>query len=156
MKYSIMIGEKIGLSLHDLKSLQYGSILHDIGKIGISDEILLKNGTLTEEEYELIKTHPANGESFINSLKFLEEILPIVRNHHERIDGKGYPDSLIGDDIPFLARIVAIADAYDAMTSERPYRSALTKERAIEELIDNSDTQFDSDLVQKFIECINS
>ena len=156
MEYSIALGEEIGLSTQDIKILQHGSILHDIGKIGIPDEILLKNGTLTQKEYEIIKTHPANGESFISSLEFLEETLPIIRHHHERIDGKGYPDNLIGDDIPLLARIAAIADAYDAMTSERPYRHALTKEEAIEELINNSGTQFDSYLVQKFIECINS
>ncbi|MCD5410784.1 MAG: HD domain-containing protein [Clostridiales bacterium] len=155
MEYSIMIGKKIGISVHDMKNLQYGSMLHDIGKIGIPDEILLKNGSLTKQEYELIKAHPANGESFMSSLKFLEDTLPIIKNHHERIDGKGYPDNLVRDNIPISARIVAIADAYDAMTSERPYRHALTKEKAIEELISNSGTQFDSYLVQKFIKCIS-
>lgn len=138
-----------------MKNLQYGSMLHDIGKIGIPDEILLKNGSLTKQEYELIKAHPANGESLMSSLKFLEDTLPIIKNHHERIDGKGYPDNLVRDNIPISARIVAIADAYDAMTSERPYRHALTKEKAIEELISNSGTQFDSYLVQKFIKCIS-
>ncbi|PHS36051.1 MAG: hypothetical protein COA82_01880, partial [Alkaliphilus sp.] len=155
MEYSIMIGERVGLSVQDMKVLQYGSMMHDIGKIGIPDEILLKKGSLTRQEYELIKTHPANGESFMSSLRFLEDTLPIIRNHHERIDGKGYPDNLDGDNIPILARIVAIADAYDAMSSERPYRHALTKEKAIEELINNSGTQFDSDFVQIFIGCIN-
>lgn len=134
--------------------MRYGSILHDIGKLAIPDNILLKSGKLSDEEYELLKSHSEKGVEFIKDLKFLEDIMSIVRNHHERIDGKGYPDGLKGDEIERLTKIVTIADAYDAITSEREYRDALDEKEAIEELIKHKGTQFDSCLLDEFIEMV--
>lgn len=156
MKYSLALGNKIDLSNDQLNILRYGSILHDIGKMGVSDDIVLKKAALTPEEYQLIKEHPQKGEELIKGLKFLRDSLPIVRNHHERYDGLGYPDGLKGNDIPILARIVSIADAYDAMTSFRAYRSAINKDKAIAELKNNSGTQFDPYLVDLFIQVLHS
>jgi len=154
MEYSLMLGKKLNLSNKELKILRYGSILHDIGKLAIPDNILLKSGKLSDEEYELLKSHSEKGVEFIKDLKFLEDIMSIVRNHHERIDGKGYPDGLKGDEIERLTKIVTIADAYDAITSEREYRDALDEKEAIEELIKHKGTQFDSCLLDEFIEMV--
>ncbi|SCY65552.1 HD domain-containing phosphohydrolase [Alkaliphilus peptidifermentans] len=156
MNYSLMIGKKIGLSHEKMNILRYGSILHDIGKMGIPDEILLKKENLTNEEFKLIQEHPQIGEKLLMGLKFLRESLSIIRNHHERFDGTGYPDGLIGKDIPQLTRIVTIADAFDAMTTIRSYRGAMKTSDALEELRRNSGTQFDSDLVDLFIKAMEN
>lgn len=155
MRYSLMLGKKLNLTPEQLEVLKHGSILHDIGKLAIPDDILLKPGKLTAEEYEIMQKHPERGIQFVDSLEFLKACLPIIRNHHERVDGKGYPDGLKGDEIEKLTKIVTIADAYDAITSERAYKNALSKEEAIEELLAHKGSQFDSYLLDKFIEVIS-
>lgn len=155
MNYSLQIANELNLSDSEIEDLKFGSILHDIGKIGISEYILNKSGKLTSEEYAVIKTHPARGNYILSDLNFMKNCSRIVSEHHERIDGKGYPYGISGDDIDYLARIVCVADAYDAMTSKRPYREqALTKEMAMDELKKCSGTQFDSSIVQAFLKVL--
>jgi putative two-component system response regulator len=125
------IGQALHLSDADLLILKRGGILHDIGKIAIDDSILLKPGPLTEAEYEIIKAHPVIGENICRPLKTLQPVLPVIRYHQERFNGSGYPEGLIGEDIPIHARIIAVVDCYDALTTERPYRKALSKEAAL-------------------------
>lgn len=125
-EYSILIGKKLGLSYEDLEILKIGGLFHDIGKIGISDDILLKTSKLTDLEYDEIKRHPSIGAHILENLKSFENIISIVLHHHERYDGKGYPYNLVGENIPYMARIVAIADSFDAMTSKRCYRNSLS------------------------------
>lgn len=148
---AVKIAEAMQLSKSELECLEVASILHDIGKIAIPDNVLLKPGRLIEEEYNITKTHSVIGENILKSLKLLETERKIVRHHHERWDGMGYPDGLSGKDIPFLSRIISVADAFDAMTSDRPYRKALKVEGAINELKRNCDTQFDRNVVAAFI-----
>jgi HD-GYP domain-containing protein (c-di-GMP phosphodiesterase class II) len=124
-------------------AVKLGAILHDVGKIGISDSILLKPDALTDWEWEIMRDHPLIGERMLKSIEFLSPALPIVRHHHERWDGKGYPDGLSGQDIPIGARIVAVCDTFDAMTSERPYRKALSQEVACQEILLHAGRQFD-------------
>lgn len=151
-KLSLLIAEKMKLDVKYTKILEYGTIFHDIGKIGIPDNILNKPGTLTKEEFELIKSHPATGTKILKDISFLQDSLPLILHHHERFDGKGYPGNLVGHDIPLGSRIIAIADTYDAMTSDRPYRKALEKNVAITEIIKNNGTQFDPEIVNIFLE----
>ena len=155
MNYSLMMGKELNLSKDEIEILRHGSILHDIGKLGVPENLLTKSSTLDLDEYDMIKNHPSIGEAFISNMKFLDDVKPIIRNHHERIDGEGYPDGLLGDNIPLLAKIVAIADAYDAMTSQRSYRLSMLMEDAIEELKQHSGTQFDAELVELFIRLIS-
>jgi putative nucleotidyltransferase with HDIG domain len=149
--YAEKIACKMGLSHEDMHNLTIGGLLHDIGKIGTYDNLLHKTEKLTEEEFSIIKKHPEEGVKILESIKQLEKIVPIIRYHHERYDGKGYPDGLAGADIPLLARIVHVADSYDAMTADRPYRSALSHEQVIEELKRNAGTQFDPEVVDVFL-----
>ncbi len=152
MEYSMIIARELGLNQYEQNDLKFGSILHDIGKIGISENILNKEGKLTGDEYEEIKRHPVKGNNILRDLNFLNNCRRIINEHHERIDGNGYPNGLSDDRIYFLARIVCVADAYDAMTSSRPYRkNTLSREQAIEELINNSGTQFDTRVVEAFV-----
>lgn len=125
-QYSILIGKKLGLSYEDLETLRIGGLFHDIGKIGIPDNILLKTSKLTDSEYDEIKKHPSIGAYILENSKIFADIIPIVLHHHERYDGKGYPNNLKGEDIPYMARIVAISDTFDAMTSKRSYRDSLS------------------------------
>lgn len=125
------IGRKLGVGERDVESMRRGGLLHDIGKIAVKESILLKPGRLTEEEMAHIRAHPARGYDICAPLKSLEPCLPIIRSHHERIDGDGYPDGLKGEEIPLVARITAVADAYDAMTTDRPYRTGMTNETAL-------------------------
>lgn len=125
------------------RAVRLGSILHDVGKIGISDSILQKPGPLTELEWEVMRSHPVVGERMLKGIEFLHDALPVIRHHHERWDGKGYPDGLGGEQIPLGARIVAVCDSFDAMTTDRPYREAMSPELACEELIAGAGTQFD-------------
>jgi HD-GYP domain-containing protein (c-di-GMP phosphodiesterase class II) len=127
---------------------------HDIGKVKIPDSILNKPGRLTDEEFEIIKKHPVIGEQILSSIASLRDVLPVVRHHHERWDGKGYPDRLSGDNIPFEARIVSVADAYDAMVSDRPYRKGMSAEKAIEELEKCAGSQFDPLIVKAFMKVL--
>ena len=153
---SMQIGRKIKLPEEDLKRLEYAALFHDIGKIGIPDYILLKNGKLTDEEFDIIKKHPEMGVNILMTIDFLADVLPIIKHHHEKFIGKGYPDNINGDDIPLGARIIAIADTYDAMTTDRPYRKRLSHETAVEEILRNKGLQFDDKLVDVFMEIEDS
>jgi putative nucleotidyltransferase with HDIG domain len=153
--YAMKLGEKVGLKRDTLEKLKLAAILHDIGKIGTYEAILDKPGDLTSEEVELIHRHPSQGAEILMPLKSLRDIIPIMKHHHERYDGSGYPDGLAGDDIPLEARILAIADVYDAITADRPYRNAMTREAAIEELRKGAGTKFDPTMVRMFIDILN-
>lgn len=130
-KIATDVGKKMGLGEREIEAMRRGGLLHDIGKIGIKESILLKPGRLTDEEMAHIRTHPSRGFDICSPLKSLEPCLPIIRSHHERIDGQGYPDELKGDEIPVVARITAVADAFDAMTTDRPYRKGMSIETAL-------------------------
>lgn len=154
-EYATEIAKFINLSKEDQLNIYRASILHDVGKIGIPDAILNKPNALNEEEWAIMKSHPERGEAICSKLNFAQEILPIIRYHHEHYDGKGYPDALSGEKIPFLARLVSIADTVDAITSSRPYRAAGTFEKACAELQKGSGTQFDPALVEAFVNLYN-
>lgn len=156
MGYSEAIGKALNLSSETLKILRYGSFLHDIGKIEIPREVLNKRTPLTDAEFAMIKRHSVLGKNVIKPIKKLEKILPIILYHHERYDGKGYPDGLQGSDIPLLARIVAVADGFDAMTSNRPYSPAFSVSSAILELKRCSGSQFDPEVVNVFVDILES
>ncbi len=151
MEYSLAIGEAIGLSQKDMMDLRLSAILHDIGKIGVRDNILLKDGRLTFDEYNAIMMHPFYGAEILTHISQLKDIVPGVRSHHEKFDGSGYPEGLKGDMIPLITRIIAVADTFDAMTTDRPYRKGLSVEAALEELKRYAGTQFDPDAVNAFI-----
>jgi putative two-component system response regulator len=133
-QYASALGRTLGLGEEDIAALTRGGFLHDIGKVGIPDAVLLKRARLTGEEYELIKQHPIIGDRLCGELRSLRRVRPIVRHHHERLDGSGYPDRLRGDAIPLLAQIMGIVDVFDALTTDRPYRAALPVAAAVEEL----------------------
>ncbi len=150
--YSIILAKELNVPDNQLESIETAGLLHDIGKIAIPESILCKPGRLTDDEFMIMKTHPINSERLISSIERLHSISPGVKHHHERWDGKGYPDHLAGEDIPFSARIIAIADTYDAMTSTRSYRKALDHEVAIAEIEKCAGGQFDPVLAKKFVE----
>lgn len=147
----LKIGKEIGLNQEMLNNLERGATLHDIGKIGITDSILRKKSKLTPKEYEIIKMHPKIGAEIIRAIHFLKDVVPVVLHHHERWDGKGYPSGLKEKEIPLLARIVGIADAYQALISDRPYRKAYPKKEALEILKKEAGVKFDQDLVDILI-----
>ncbi|MFH1783498.1 MAG: HD domain-containing phosphohydrolase [bacterium] len=149
--YATHMGERLGMDRDEIENLETAAHMHDIGKIGISDLILHKPGKLTEEEYKKIKEHPEISEQIVSPIGLPHDVLSFIRHHHERIDGKGYPDGLKGENIPVGARILGIADAYDAMRSNRPYRKALSEEKAKEELRKCSNTQFDKKITDVFL-----
>jgi putative nucleotidyltransferase with HDIG domain len=154
-KYSMLLGEQLGLDEERLRSLSQGALLHDLGKIGIPDDILKKPGNLDESEFEVIKKHPMLTSDILDTLETSDHFAAIARSHHERWDGSGYPDGLNGEDIPLLARIVAIADAWDAMTSNRVYRDAMSENIALDIFEREKDSgQWDPFLVEKFITLI--
>jgi HD-GYP domain-containing protein (c-di-GMP phosphodiesterase class II) len=146
----IRIAEAMNCSPHEIESLKIASTLHDVGKISIPDNILLKPGRLTEGEFDVIKNHPVIGENILKPLPILDTERLIIRHHHERWDGTGYPDGLHGSDIPFLSRIITVVDAFDAMTNNRPYRKAMTIKEAVSELKKNINHQFDEEIVNCF------
>lgn len=150
MKYSVLIGEEMGLSNPDLEDLKLAAILHDIGKIGVRDNVLLKQGKLNDDEFLMMCKHTEHGSEILKHVNQLRDIIPGVRGHHEKFDGSGYPDRLKGKDIPLIARIIAVADTFDAMTSDRPYRKGLSVEEAFEELNRYAGKQFDSETVEFF------
>jgi len=150
-QYTVQIGEALGLPEDELAQLRIAALLHDIGKIGTADGLLDKPDRLTPEEYETIKLHPATGAGMLSPIKQLHPIIPWVRGHHERYDGNGYPDGLAGEAIPLQARILAVADTFDAMTAERPYRATPGRERAIHELRQNAGSQLDPQVVAAFL-----
>jgi HD-GYP domain-containing protein (c-di-GMP phosphodiesterase class II) len=132
--YSLLLGNELDLEFEELENLRLGATLHDIGKIGVPDGVLLKAGPLDDAEAAVMRRHPVDGAAIVSRIESLRALVPIVRNHHERIDGRGYPDHMAGADIPLSARIVAVADTFDAMTSSRPYREALSREVAAAEI----------------------
>ena len=150
--YSLLLAERLDLCAEDVDLIRTGTPLHDIGKVGIPDSILCKPDKLTPEEFDIMKTHTTQGAEFINKVPDLRSVLPIVRNHHERWDGRGYPDGLAGDNIPHLARVVALADAFDAMTSDRPYRKGMPVEVAFAEIEKGKGKQFDPTYAAAFLE----
>jgi putative nucleotidyltransferase with HDIG domain len=150
-RYALLIGEEMNLNDSQLQALEYAALLHDLGKIGIDGEIIAKPGKLTPEEYEMMKTHPAKGAKIIERLRFLKEAADVVKYHHERVDGKGYPEGLMGEKIPMMARILHVCDTFDAMTSSRPYREALSLESTLDELREHRGTQFDEAVVDALL-----
>jgi len=153
--YCRLIAEKLGFSEENKKKLIFGAYMHDIGKINISKEILIKKMPPTDEEWEILKQHPSNGAEIIEPVESLRVIVPLILHHHERYDGKGYPSGLAGENIPYLARVLTIADCFDAMTSKRSYTNIRkTYDEAIEELRACAGTQFDPGITEKFIEII--
>jgi putative nucleotidyltransferase with HDIG domain len=151
---SIKLAEAYQVPDMEIENIKLGGLLHDIGKIGIPEAILNKPGRLTDEEYDIIKSHPDLGLHILGKVEFLEHIVPIIRHHHERYDGKGYPSGLKADNIPLLARIVSVVDTFDAMTTNRPYRKALTVEESLTEIEKCSGTQFDPLVVDCFIQMV--
>jgi len=152
--YSEIIGKALGLSSKELKELKLAAILHDIGKVGIPDSILFKPGRLSDREYGIIKLHSVIGAELLRKIKRFSQFAPIVKAHHERWDGKGYPDGLKAEEIPFFSRIIAVADAYDAMLGDRVYRKAKTKEEAIKELEKCAGSQFDPYIVSRCVSAL--
>ncbi len=150
--YSLILAKELGLSDKNLEEIELAGLLHDIGKIAIPQSILCKPGKLTDEEFAIMKSHPENSEKLISSIKKLQGITNWLKAHHEKWDGTGYPEHLKGEEIPVSARIIALADTYDAMTSTRSYRKALEHEVAIEEIKRCSGTQFDPNLAALFIQ----
>ena len=144
------IAEELDWSQEEKDLIDWGAVLHDVGKIGVPDTVLKKPGKLTDEEYGIIKSHPSIGVEIVKEISFLEPILPYVLEHHERYDGKGYPKGLVGEGISVKARLLAIADCYDAMTTDRPYRKGLEPDIAYDEIVKNAGTQFDPELVEAF------
>lgn len=154
--YSVLIGEKLNLPETDLKILQIGGFFHDIGKIGVPDSILLKEGKLNDDEYSQIKNHPSIGAHILSTASIFKDIIPIVKHHHEKYDGNGYPSMLKGEDIPYLARIAAIADSFDAMSSRRIYRNSLPLDVIISEFERCKGSQFDPEITDLFLDILRN
>lgn len=152
MHYSMAISRFMNLTETEIENLRLAAILHDIGKIGVEDSVLRKNTDLDRDEYQKIVRHPDIGVDILGHIKSLEGVIPGIKSHHERIDGKGYPDMITDGDIPLIAKIIAVADTFDAMTTDRPYRSALSEREAVEELKRFAGTQFDTSVVDALIE----
>lgn len=155
-EFSVLIGKYMGLPEADLKTLRIGGLFHDIGKIGVPDAILLKQDKLTDEEYSEIKNHPSVGKHILSNASTFQNIIPIVYYHHEKFNGTGYPEQLSGENIPLFARIAAIADTFDAMTTKRSYRDALPIEVVRAEIEKCSGTQFDPEIVKIFLDIIDN
>jgi putative nucleotidyltransferase with HDIG domain len=151
---SVEIATGMGLSEIEIEVIKYAGLLHDVGKIAVSQEILVKKEPLTREEYELLKKHPVIGVNILKDIRFLEKEIPIILHHHERFDGKGYPHGLKGREIPVGARILAVSDAFDAMTSGRGYKDKVSLEKTIGELKRGSGTQFAPDVVEVFVKIL--
>ena len=155
-EYSVLIGEALGLPEEDIKKLKIGGLFHDIGKIGVPDSILQKAGKLSDDEYSEIKNHPSIGAHILSTASIFQDIIPIVKHHHERYDGKGYPSQLAGENIPYLARITAVADTFDAMTSKRSYRDSLPLDYVISEFERCKGTQFDPKIADVFLDILKN
>ena len=154
--YSVLLGKYLKVSDDELEILRIGGLFHDVGKIGIPDTILLKNGKLTDEEYAEIKKHPQIGVDILGDSDMFKNIIPFVKYHHERYDGRGYPEGLSGENIPYIARIAAVADSFDAMSSRRVYRDSLPIEVVKEEIMKNLGTQFDPEIGSVFLDIIDN
>ena len=155
-EYSVLLGKYLGLSEDDIHLLRVGGLFHDIGKIGVPDSILLKTSRLTDDEYSEIKNHPKIGAQILSNATLFEKAIPIVKHHHERYDGFGYPEKLAGENIPYLARIAAVADSFDAMTSKRTYRDSLPLDVVINEIEKNKGTQFDPNIATVFLDILRN
>ncbi len=153
-EFSVLIGKYLGLSEEEIKTLRIGGLFHDIGKIGVPDSILLKEGKLTDDEYSEIKNHPTIGAHILSTATIFQDIIPIVKHHHEKYDGFGYPGKLKGEEIPYFARIAAVADTFDAMTSKRTYRDALPLDVVISEITRCKGTQFDPKIADVFLDIL--
>ena len=149
-EYTVFISEALELAPAAIERIEYAALLHDLGKVGVSRRVLGKQASLTTDEYDEIKRHPAIGAHILSDVPYLADLVPIIAAHHERLDGSGYGEGLEGAAIPFESRILAVADAYDAMTSARPYRGAMSHEAAMEQLLQGRGTQFDEDIVTAF------
>ena len=155
-KYSIIIGEELGLSKEELDKLRISALLHDVGKIGVDDRVLKKPGALTAEEFEVMKQHTVKGANIMRPVAQLKEMLPGIELHHEHMDGRGYPYGLAGDQIPVMARIIAVADTLDAMTTNRPYQSAMDIQFAVDRVRQLTGTKFDPKVVEAFVGAVAS
>jgi response regulator RpfG family c-di-GMP phosphodiesterase len=155
-EFAILLGNRLGLTPSRITLLRYAGLLHDVGKIGIDDRILNKPDRLTPEEFEAIKRHPEIGEYFLTPISFLSDIAKVVRHHHERWDGKGYPDGLAGETIPLDARILTIADFFDSITSARPYRRPMPMDQALSLIQEEAGKTFDPLLTQIFLEALEA
>ncbi len=152
--FAVKIGKKFNLTDAQLELLRISGVFHDVGKIGTSNDILFKADKLSEREYDEIKKHPVKGAHILSAISMFKEVVPIVKCHHERVDGSGYPSGLTKEEIPFLSRIIAVADAFDAMMSDRHYRSRLNFEDAMQQLMLGAGTQFDEEIVNKFVDVL--
>jgi putative two-component system response regulator len=153
--HAVRLGRAIGVPAEDLDALHRGGYLHDVGKVGVPDAVLLKPGPLTPDEFELMKRHTEIGDTLCAPLQSLRTVRPIIRSHHERLDGSGYPDGLRGDEVPLLSQIVGIVDVYDALTSRRPYRAALEPQTAVDHLIrEVEEGRFSKQYVEAFLDAI--
>jgi hypothetical protein len=151
---SVMIAGEIGMRAERVEAIRYAGMLHDVGKLGVPTSVLQKSGSLTDDEYAAIQLHPMRGLDIVREIGFLDEALAGIMHHHERIDGRGYPMGLAGDEIPEFARVLAVADAFDAMTSNRSYRGARPVPEAVAELLKWAGTQFDPAFVDAFVTAI--
>ena len=149
--YGVTLAERIDAALAARPDVGYGFFLHDIGKVGVPEQILCKRGPLTDAEWEVMRAHPTIGAQIVEPIQFLQGAVDIIRHHHERFDGAGYPDGLRGEEIPLPARIFAVADSFDAMTSDRPYRDAMPVEQALDEVRIGAGTQFDPEVAKEFL-----
>ena len=154
--YSVQIAQKLGMSEEEINNIRFVALLHDIGKVGVPDSVLNKPGRLTDQEFDLMKQHTVVGGEIIKDLDMIKGVFIGARYHHERYDGRGYPEGLKGEDIPYIARIIAVADAYDAMTSNRVYRKHLTDEQVLSELEKGAGTQFDPKIVGTAIDMLQA
>lgn len=154
-KMALALAQELNLSDREIENIEYAALLHDIGKIGIADNILGKDSSLTNREFDKIKEHTVMGAKIIEPVDFLKNSYETIYHHHEKYDGKGYPDGLKSEDIPILARIIAVADAYDAMCSDRPYRKKLNNDKILKELKDQSGKQFDPKVVKALISVLD-
>jgi len=154
--YAVGIAKEMGFVPEEVQRIQFGAFLHDIGKVHTEDHVLHKPGALTEEEWRIVKMHPLRGAEMVKGVRFLERVTDMIRHHHERVDGRGYPDGLKGDEISTAAKIVNVADAFDAMTTDRPYRAGLTMEQAIGQMTEKAGTQFAAEIVEVFVKGLES
>ena len=155
-RYSVLIGQQLGLSPEELDKLRISALLHDVGKIGVDDRVLKKPGALTAEEFEIMKQHPSKGANIMRPVAQLKDVLPGIELHHEHINGKGYPYGLKGDEIPLMARIIAVSDTLDAITTNRPYQSAMDTEAALEIIRKVAGTKFDQKVVEALVRLVGS
>jgi len=155
-KYSILIAQQLGLAADELEKIRISALLHDVGKIGVDDRVLKKPGALTPEEFALMKQHPLKGANIMRPVAQLKEMLPGIELHHEHVDGGGYPHGIQGDEIPLMARIIAVADTLDAMTTNRPYQTAMDLEFAMNRIVALANTKFDAAVVDALSRVVNA